>query len=323
MEFVCKTRALSSLVKEVAKGKYSFKHKLQRREGQWSKLQQSELIDSILRSYPIDAIRCEVKDNINYIFDGVQRLSNISLYINDAFRLSKKLKPVFVDENEYEIANKKFSELDEVLQDKVKNYEVQVFLFYNCTDADIREMFRRQNNGKPLSNTQKRTALESDELGQEIFSLILNPFFDKILTKAQVKKDVDKEIVREVLMLISGYEFNSFRSKDIDGFVEWYNENFNPDDISVVLQALNELNVHFEENHTVNKLTASMLIYGMAKVIKEGRSTEAYLTWLKEFLSSDDLQAEFGKYCGAGTTTAEKVKGRKEFFENAIEKLNS
>ena len=151
MDFTCKTRAVSSFAKDVSKQKYNMHHKLQRQEGQWSSLQRGELIDSLLRSYPIDPIRCEVKDDgINYVFDGVQRSTNICNFLADEYKLPRSLKPVTFDGVEYQIAGKKFSQLDEAVQDKIKSAEIQVYMFTGCTDEDIREMYRRQNNGKSL-----------------------------------------------------------------------------------------------------------------------------------------------------------------------------
>ena len=73
-------------------------------------------------------------------------------------------------------------------------------MFTGCTDEDIREMYRRQNNGKSLSNTQKRTAIESDELSEIVFSLADHPFFTKVLGKNKLKKDVQRDYIREVLI---------------------------------------------------------------------------------------------------------------------------
>ncbi len=49
---------------------------------------------------------------------------------------------------------KKYAQLDEAVQDKLNDYEMTIYVFTDCTGEDIREMFTRQNNGKPLNNTQ-------------------------------------------------------------------------------------------------------------------------------------------------------------------------
>lgn len=122
--------------------------------------------------------------------------------------MAKNLKPVTVDGEVYEIAGKKYAQLDEAVQDKLNDYEMTIYVFTDCTGEDIREMFTRQNNGKPLNNTQKRTAIESEKVSDVIFNFADHEFFEKVLTDAQYKKDVQRDLIRETLMLINTNEEN-------------------------------------------------------------------------------------------------------------------
>ena len=54
MEYSMKTRALTSLIKDIDDKTITLSHKLQRKEGQWNRSQKSDLIDSLLRGYPIN-----------------------------------------------------------------------------------------------------------------------------------------------------------------------------------------------------------------------------------------------------------------------------
>ena len=54
MDYTAKTRSLQSLVKDMNKGTINLSHKLQRPEGQWNRKQRTDLIDSLLRHYPIN-----------------------------------------------------------------------------------------------------------------------------------------------------------------------------------------------------------------------------------------------------------------------------
>lgn len=327
MDFTCKTRAVSSFVKEVAKQKYNMKHKLQRKEGQWNNIQRGELIDSLLRSYPIDPIRCEVKeDGIFYVFDGVQRSTNICGYINDEYRLPKTLKPVVIDGDEYEIAGKKFSQLDEAVQDKIKTSEIQVYLFTNCTEEDIREMYRRQNNGKGLTSTQKRTAVECTEVSDIVFSLADHPFFEKLLSKTQLKRDVQRDIIREVLMLSetnTENDFTSFRSKDIDNFIAWYSNNINNEKIELIRQALDKLDKCFESYERVDIGTVSipMIIFAGYRVIKDNKSFDKLFEIILDFIENYDSNEEYKQYCMSGTTAQNNVRGRLDYWRNIIKNM--
>ena len=324
MDFTCKTRAVSSFAKDVTKGKYNMHHKLQRKEGQWSSLQRGELLDSLLRSYPIDPIRCEVKeDGINYVFDGVQRSTNICDYILDKYKLPRVLKPVSIDGVEYLIAGKKFSQLDEAVQDKIKSAEIQVYLFTGCTDEDIREMYRRQNNGRSLSNTQKRTAVESDDLSEIVFTLADHPFFEKVLSKTQLKRDVQRDIIREVLMLTetnNENDFTSFKSKDINNFIIWYAGNINNEKIELVRQSLDKLNEAFDELK-INSLSIPMIIFSGYRVLKDKKSFGKFITVINSFVEGYDNNEEYKQYCQGGTSQQNNVRGRLDYWRNIIRKM--
>lgn len=321
MDFTCKTRAVSSFAKDVSKQKYNMHHKLQRQEGQWSSLQRGELIDSLLRSYPIDPIRCEVKDDgINYVFDGVQRSTNICNFLADGYKLPRSLKSVAFDGVEYQIAGKKFSQLDEVVQDKIKSAEIQVYMFTGCTDEDIREMYRRQNNGKSLSNTQKRTAIESDELSEIVFSLADHPFFIKVLGKNKLKKDVQRDYIREVLMLTetnTENDFTSFTPKDIDKFVIWYADNINHDKISLVKQSLDKLDAAFDELK-INTLSIPMIIFSGYRVLKDQKSFTKLVAIINNFIEGYDSNEEYKQFCSDSTTSSTMVRGRLDYWRKII-----
>lgn len=330
MDFSSKTRAISSFSKEVKSGKFNMHHKLQRKEGQWSNLQRGELIDSLLRSYPIDPIRCEIKDDgIRYVFDGVQRSTNICNYFNDGFRLPRSLKPVILDGVEYVIAGKKFSQLDEAAQDKIKNSEITVYMFTGCTEDDIREMYRRQNNGKSLSNTQKRTAIESDAMSEIVFSLADHAFFDKLLSPTQIKRDLPRDIIRETLMLImtnDENDFTSFRSGDINNFVTWFSNqlthgNIDEEITSIVQKTLDKFDESFADKVGVNVLSIPMMIYSGYQVLKDKKSFDEFIKKIEEFVSSYDTNDEYKQYCSSGTSASDKVRGRFDYWKNIVDSL--
>ena len=330
MDFSSKTRAVSSFAKEVKNGKFNMKHKLQRKEGQWNNLQRGELIDSLLRSYPIDPIRCEVKeDGIRYVFDGVQRSTNICNYFNDGFRLPRSLKPVILDGVEYEIAGKKFSQLDEAAQDKIRTSEVTVYMFTGCTEEDIREMYRRQNNGKSLSNTQKRTAIESDAMSEIVFSLADHPFFDKILSPTQIKRDLPRDLVRECLMLINTNnenDFTSFRSGDINSFVTWFSDqlaqgNVSEDMAPLIQEALDKFDAEFESKVEINSLSVPMIIYAGYRVLKDKQSFSRLVEKINEFISSYDTNEDYKALCSQGTSGSDKVRGRFDYWKNIVHSI--
>lgn len=321
MDYTCRTRSLSSLTKDIESGKIMLTHKLQRKEGQWNNRQRSELIDSLLRNYPINPTYGVKESGKVGIIDGVQRLSTIRDYINNVFSLVKTLEKVTINDTEYDIAGKKFKKLDDTVQEELLKSELQLYELMDCTDKEVREMFARQNSGKPLSNTNKRSVLENEKVSKSINSLASHNFFSKIVTKTQSKSDLEKDIVRQVLMIVSDYEMSSFRSNDINKFVIWLNDNLNDSIIKQLADALDKLDAAFPEFIKIKKLVAPLMIYGMYKAIKNKKLTQKYIDWLKKFIDQYENNKDFLKYCESATASADMVKGRVDYFTAAINKL--
>ena len=139
------------LIGKMKREKIVLKHKLQRRESVWSNPNKSLLIDSLLRGYIVPPVYTISEDGVQYVIDGVQRLSTLKGFYNDEFAISKKAEPVIIEGTEYSIAGLKFSKLDQVVKDELDSSAITVYEITEYTDKDVREMFRRLNSGKPLN----------------------------------------------------------------------------------------------------------------------------------------------------------------------------
>lgn len=321
MEFVCRNKTLQNITNQIKKENILLKHRLQRREGQWNRQMKSDLIDSLLRGYPINPTYTVKDDGKLYTIDGVQRFSCIRDFRNDVFALSKTLDPVMINGVEKDIAGKKFSKLDEDVQEALLSSELQVYEITEYTDKDIREMFRRQNSGKPLNSVQKSTAMQSDELSNAITKLSNHSLFEKVLTPAQLKSSVDASIAIEVLMLSElskEYDFGSFRNTDKTKFIEYYNDRVNEEKVDIINQAMSKLDDSFGDDIKIPKTSISVIIYGMYRVIKDKKSTEKYLEIVYDFLKNYDNNEEYLQYCQSGTSNADMVKGRLDYFRSMI-----
>lgn len=320
MKISSKNVPVQTLTNKIKRGNIVLSHKLQRREGVWNRNQKSLLIDSLLRGYLINPTYTVNDNKVQYTIDGVQRISTIRDYTSDVFPLSKNLDPVVINNETYEIAGKKFSKLDDIVKDELLSAQIQVYEITDYTDKDVREMFSRLNGGKPLNGIQRTTPDMSDELSNVVNDIISHPFFEKVLTPAQLKNSVDLSVALEVLMLseISNeYDFNSFSATDRKKFIQYYNDKVNPEKIELIKQALDKLNEAFDDAK-IPKLSISLCIYGMYRTLKDKKSTEKYISIIKDFLENYDTNDEYLKYCHDGTSSAEAVKGRLAYFRNII-----
>lgn len=324
MKWDQRARVVASLCKEIKTGNMRYDHKFQRRANIWNNKQKSLLIDSILRSIPIDPIkRSKDETNTTKITDGIQRMSTIYSFINDGFKLSSDLEPVVINDITYEIASKKYTELDSELQDMISQLEIIVLTFSECTDAEERMMFQRWNNGSSLTSIQLRNSMESDEVINSIYELISMPFFDKFMTKAMLKSEVDKEAIRQAFMLISLKENETcnFTKKSMDDFIKSYQ--IDEGIVSHLKEVLTILDKAFadEKKIKIARTSIAFILYAGYRTITENKSTEKFIEKIKEFIAGYDENEKYKESLAGGTTKANSVMARLEYFNNMLESL--
>lgn len=324
MDYTSKTRSLQSLVKDMNKGTINLSHKLQRPEGQWNRTQRTDLIDSLLRHYPINPTYGIVEENGTLsIIDGVQRLSTIRDYISNKFALSKEMDTVIVNGEEKNLSGLKFDKLDEDTQDEILKSELQIYRITDCTETDIRELFRRQNAGRPLSNKLMRVVHESDEFSEVIYSLSNHPFMDKIMSKAQHKNGTDRDTIIQAMMLISSnqeQEFTSFRTKDIDTYVTDYADQY-LDRADTLKEAMDRFNEAFDGKIKIPSTSIPQILYSGYRIVKDKKSFSRLAEKVSEFVATYDSNEEYKQYVQSGTGSKENVKGRFDYWRRIVKEL--
>lgn len=319
MDYTCRTRTLQSLFKSMQKGNVVLSHKLQRPEGQWNRKQKTDLIDSLLRKYPINPTYSIKEDNVLSVIDGVQRLSCVRDYLSDKFALSKNMEDVIINGEEKSIAGLKFSKLDDDTKDLILSSELQIYELTDCTEKDVREMFRRQNAGKPLNNRQLRVIHESDDFNDAIYSLANHPFMQKLVTPTQHKNGTDRDLIIQTLMLIctnQEKDFTSFRTKDIDSFVINHAEE-SLEKIDILKEVLDNFDDAFEEIK-VPVTSISVILYSGYRIKKDKKSFSKLIDLINEFLNGYDTNEEYKQFVQSGTSSTENVRGRLDYWRNMI-----
>ena len=222
------TWTCKQIVKMMDKETISFKNVVQR-SFVWEKHRMSELIWSIIMGYPIPPIYAERGESVNDkvkiydVMDGQQRNTSIYKFMKDEFALTD-LKPIpYLDEGGNEctidISGKKFSELEEELQDIIRDATITVKYYDNLDQSQKAEMFRRLNNGKPLS-TKSRTLASAKNIGS-LLNIGSHQLFHEMLTeKARANKNQAVLVVKAWTMLNRDVEDISFASKDFNPMIE-------------------------------------------------------------------------------------------------------
>lgn len=323
MDYSLKTRSLQSLVNDINNGRIKLSHKLQRPEGQWNRKAQSNLIDSLLRCYPINPTYAIVEENGSLaIIDGVQRLSTIRDYIGDVFALSKDLDDIEINGQIVNLSGMRFHKLDEDIKRRLLDCELQIYKMSDCTEKDVREIFARQNAGKPLGNKLLRVVHESDDFSEMVYSLIDHPFMDKIMSKPQRKNGTDRDVIIQTFMLISSnqeHQFTSFRAKDIDEYVKKYADQY-IDKVNDLVEALNRFNDAFE-NIKIPVTSVPQIFYAGYRIIRDKKSFSKLIDKINEFLENYDSNDEYKQYVQSGTGSKENVEGRFQYWKNIVKDL--
>ena len=303
------------VAKMIEKETISFDNLVQRGEV-WELWRMSELIWSIVMNYPIPPIYCErgTGNDDNKIkrfdcLDGKQRCTTIYKFLNDKFALTQ-LKPIpYIDEDGIEqfidISGKKFSELDEELQDIIRDSTITVKYFDNIDQSKKAEMFRRLNQGKALS-TKTRTLASAKNI-EELLDIGSHKLFEEMLTEKSRQNKNQAVIVTKVLTMLH---------KDIND-VSFASKDFNPqiEDMEVLDNDKLELNKVFD--YVVN--VHEELIENKEKDVSKKLYTETHLVslvpYVKQSTDNGINEAMFAEFLINFFKTENNTKNYDKYME--------
>ena len=196
--------SVSSIIKKMNNRTLRYDHPLQRESDQHSIKMKSNLMSDILQGNPIPALVFaeQVINGISIIWnlDGKQRSTNAKEFSEDKFKISKNVRrgiiqyqaiikdengEIILDENgfpqaewrEFDIRNKRFSQLPVELQEKFMDYCFDVTLYMNCSNEDIAYHMERYNEGKQMVSSQKGIIKLGEDYARMIKGISAMPFF--------------------------------------------------------------------------------------------------------------------------------------------------
>lgn len=162
----------------------------------WSTEKEALLIDSILRGIDIPKIYLRnLKNHLHdyEVADGQQRLTALFNFYDGQFKLlDKNIKGLKISRlGDFQIGNKKYEDLESVLQQKFLDTEITIAVIDNCTEDEVRVLFGRLQEGVTLNAAEKRNAIIST-IGKHIDSIALNhKFFENCKISKQRFKHQD------------------------------------------------------------------------------------------------------------------------------------
>lgn len=318
----------NQVAKMVNNKKISFDNVIQR-SYVWEPARRSLLISSMIIDCPIQPMYGKRgPDKVYDMLEGQQRLVTITKYLNDEFRLTH-LEPfdliddVTGEKKHYDINGLKFSELPEELQEIIKTQSITIYYFDDITQEEAAEMFRRLNNGKPLSTKEKNIAYCNDitnimELGKH------NIFHDMLTKKAYESKSYVSIIAKMYQMMTEdienisfvGSKFNPYiqqikidpeeadRLQDLFDSIELIHDTF-AGDVDKHIQKIGKK--IYKEIHLIS------LVPFIKKADEDGINIELMIDWIRGFYDPEDkpsVSDEYNIACIAGTAKPENIQKR-------------
>ena len=196
--------SVASIIKKMNNRTLRYDHPLQRESDQHSTKMKSNLMSDILQGNPIPALVFaeQIINGISIILnlDGKQRSTNAKEFSEDKFKISKNVRrgiiqyqaiikdengEIIPDENgfpqaewrEFDIRNKRFSQLPVELQERFMDYCFDVTLYLNCSNEDIAYHMERYNDGKQMVSSQKGIIKLGEDYARMIKGISAMPFF--------------------------------------------------------------------------------------------------------------------------------------------------
>ena len=332
------TWTCKQIVKMIDKETISFKNVVQR-SFVWERHRMSELIWSIIMGFPIPPLYAERGESVNDkvkiydVLDGQQRSTSIYRYLNDEFALTE-LKPIpYLDENgnecEVDISGKKFSELEEELQDIIRDATVTVKYYDNLNQSDKAEMFRRLNNGKPLS-TKSRTLASAKNIGSLLNIGSHKLFHDMLTEKSRANKNQAVIVVKAWTMLNKEVEDISFASKDFNPMIEDVEisdkEKLELNSVFDYVVSAHEELVENKEKEVAKRLYTEThlisLIPFIANALENNIAESMFSEWLINFFKTEnnsDLYTEYMEATSNGVARNASIVARHNALRKSYE----
>ena len=239
-------------------------HPLQRKADQWTDEAKSGLVATVIKGEDIDSIKiCEQilssTEFILWLIDGLQRLTVLESYRNNAFKIGKSLEMPYVyyqkenDDGEmetikYDLRGRYFEDLPEELQDAFDSYAIDVVKHLDCSDEEVAYHIGRYNRQTSM-NTNQKNILPMYKVAGFIKKISDNNiFFEECgsYTEIEIRKGVVDRVVSESIMTMFHLD-NWTKGKTMSKFL---NENATQKEFEIFESELDRLSKIIDKKTT-------------------------------------------------------------------------
>lgn len=182
------------VVRKYGKGKVIISPNFQRKFV-WSKKQMSQFVESVLLNFPLPPLYINQDIEGNYIVvDGRQRITTLHQFVNDKFAL-QDLEALI------ELNGKKFSELSGLLQAKIEDKKLNLYLIKPSVPLEaVYDIFYRINTkGTSLNRQEIRNCIFLGKVTELLSKLAATEIFKEATNGISPKRMKDQETVLRYL----------------------------------------------------------------------------------------------------------------------------
>ena len=293
----------------IQKGTVTFDNPLQRPADQWTIENKSLLVDSLFRIYLPDIWFIQSKNekgNTYDTIDGKQRLTIISSFLKDEWTLTQ-LEPVKIETTGemVNISGKKFSELSIEAQDQIKSCQLSIKALELEEDEDeeeiVRDLFYRLNNGKQCSREHLAFVVAKRNVQKFIKKMIEeHKLFTSLMkySATAIKKSDREMTILQSIILISGLDYASFTTKDVEAF--FHDKEITANVLALTEQALTDIYEAFQGVTDklvlkfLTKINISAMTYMFANAIDKTEATKKLLAYIPKAKPADEYKYHTG-----------------------------
>ena len=303
-------------------------HPLQRKADQWTDEAKSGLVATVIKGEDVDSIKiCEQilssTEFILWLIDGLQRLTVLESYRNNAFKTGKSLEMPYVyyqKENEdgemetikYDLRGRYFEDLPEELQDAFDSYAIDVVKHLDCSDEEVAYHIGRYNRQTSM-NTNQKNILPMYKVAGFIKKISdNNVFFEECgsYTEIEIRKGVVDRVVSESIMTMFHLD-NWTKGKTMSKFL---NENATQKEFEIFESELDRLSKIIDKKTTgklFNSKNSFIWFAAFHKFTRYGVDDSKFKDFLIAF--QNDLHSKtFEEYDNNSFDTYENNKSTKD-----------
>ena len=296
----------------------------------WTVEQKSLLIHSMLYGYAIPALYFVKNKEGGYdSLDGKQRSNAISQFFGGEFALDLPADCVVYDDDgaEIDVNGLIFDALPVYLQDRIRDYNLTIYYYEDMTEAEIKEFFRRLNNGKALSAVElTRVKAKSIDTIQYLASM---PAVQTATTDKGKARFTDETLVMQVLGMaympqadfgtkvfrpwVTDFTISDAQKEEVKAGLDYLGNFF---DVLAEEDKSNKENARvFRKLKSKSHFVAAAYFGILAS--RKNMEQDEYNTKLWDFFntSQTSTNTDYNRSVGSGSARADAVEMRKEAMD--------